>query len=180
MNAMSDERPYQTLAEFQQAHEILLECFDAGEATPAGAADPEGRERHCLVAMMEPLSEFMRRAAAGGAYLYESRERRAAQGLLDYWASLCYGANLDLPRPQLAPHDPALLPQLSEADCPYVGLEAFDERDAANFFGREERVQALAHRLQHERLLVVTGASGSGKSSLVLAGLLPALRAGAM
>jgi energy-coupling factor transporter ATP-binding protein EcfA2 len=177
---MSDERPYQTLAEFQQAHEILLECFDAGEATPAGAADPEGRERHCLVAMMEPLSEFMRRAAAGGAYLYESRERRAAQGLLDYWASLCYGANLDLPRPQLAPHDPALLPQLSEADCPYVGLEAFDERDAANFFGREERVQALAHRLQHERLLVVTGASGSGKSSLVLAGLLPALRAGVL
>lgn len=180
MNLMSDERPYQTLAEFQQAHEALLECFDAGEAVPAGAADREGRERHCLVAMMEPLGEFMRRAAAGGAYLYESRERRAAQGLLDYWASLCYSANLDLPRPLLAPHDPALLPQLGEADCPYVGLEAFDERNAANFFGREERVHALVQRLQQERLLVVTGASGSGKSSLVLAGLLPALRAGAL
>jgi energy-coupling factor transporter ATP-binding protein EcfA2 len=178
MNA--DERPYQTLAEFQQAHETLLECFDAGEAAPAGTADDEARERGCLVAMMEPLREFMRRAAAGGAYLYESRERRAAQGLLDYWASLCYGANLDLPRPLLAAHDPALLPQLDEADCPYVGLEAFGERNAANFFGREERVQALLQRLQQERLLVVTGASGSGKSSLVLAGLLPALRAGAL
>jgi hypothetical protein len=177
---MPDERPYQTLAEFQQAHEALLERFDAGEPAAADEAQPEGRERRCLVAMMEPLGEFMQRAAAGGAYLYESRERRAAQGLLDYWASLCYGANLNLPRPLLAPHDAALMPQLQEADCPYVGLEAFEEGDAANFFGREERVQALALRLQQERLLVVTGASGSGKSSLLLAGLLPALRAGAL
>lgn len=180
MRPMSEERPYQTLAEFQQAHEALLECFDAGDLAPASAADDEARERGCLVAMMDPLREFMRRAAAGGAYLYESRERRAAQGLLDYWASLCYSANLDVPRPLLAPHDPALMPQLDEADCPYVGLEAFGERNAANFFGREERVQALVQRLRHERLLVVTGASGSGKSSLVLAGLLPALRAQAI
>lgn len=177
---MSDERPYQTLAEFQQAHEVLLECFDAGEVAPASAADDEAKERGCLIAMMEPLREFMRRATAGGAYLYESRERRAAQGLLDYWASLCYSANLDMPRPQLASHDAALMPQLDETDCPYVGLEAFGERNAANFFGRGERVQALVQRLQTERLLVVTGASGSGKSSLVLAGLLPALRSGAL
>ena len=179
---MNEPRPYQTLPEFQQAHEALLERFDAGEEAAAAqdAGDDQAKERGCLVAMMEPLREFMSRAAAGGAYLYESRERRAAQGLLDYWASLCYGANLDMPRPLLAPHDAALMPQLNEADCPYVGLEAFGERNAANFFGREERVQALVQRLQHERLLVVTGASGSGKSSLVLAGLLPALRAGVL
>ena len=177
---MSQERPYQTLPEFQQAHEELLERFDAGADTPTSATDDEARERVCLVAMMEPLREFMRRATAGGAYLYESRERRAAQGLLDYWASLCYGANLDLPRPLLAPHDPALLPKLQDEDCPYVGLEAFGERNSANFFGRGERVQALMQRLAQERLVVVTGASGSGKSSLVLAGLLPVLRAGGL
>lgn len=176
MSAAGEERPYQTLAEFQQVHEDLLERLDNG----SGDAGDEARGRAGLVAIMEPLREFLRRAAAGGAYLYESRERRAAQGLLDYWASVCYGANLDVPRPLLAPHDPALLPQLDDADCPYVGLEAFGERNAANFFGRAERVQALLKRLAEERLLVVTGASGSGKSSLVLAGLLPALRAGAL
>lgn len=178
---MTELRPYQTLAEFQQAHEDLLERFDArADAPPAGAADEDARERHCLVAMMDPLRQFMQRAAAGGAYLYESRERRAAQGLLDYWASLCYGANLDLPRPLLAPHDARQLPQLSDDDCPYVGLDAFGEGNAANFFGRGDRVQALLQRLADERLVVVTGASGSGKSSLVLAGLMPALRAGGL
>lgn len=176
---MSDNQPYQTLQEVQQAHEELLERLVSDPALPAGTpADDDAEERVRLIAVMAPLKDFMSRAAAAGAYLHESRERRAAQGLLDYWASLCYGANLDLPRPLLAPHDPQLLPQLADADCPYVGLEAFGERNAANFFGRGERTQALLARLAQSRLAVVTGASGSGKSSLVLAGLLPALRAG--
>lgn len=174
--------PFQTLAEFQEAHEQLLDRFEAG--APDGAGGPDGpdaqQERARLIALMEPLQQFLRRGAQGGAYLHEAKERRSAQGLLDYWASLCYGANLDVPRPLLAAHDPALLPELPESACPYVGLEAFEERDARHFFGREERVDALLQRLREARLVVVTGASGSGKSSLVLAGLLPALRAGAL
>jgi WD40 repeat protein/serine/threonine protein kinase len=60
--------------------------------------------------------------------------------------------------------------------CPYKGLAAFQADDADSFFGREELVAELVNRLQQHRVLVVAGPSGSGKSSLLRAGLLPALR----
>jgi WD40 repeat protein/DNA-binding SARP family transcriptional activator len=67
---------------------------------------------------------------------------------------------------------------------PYKGLRSFEEADAADFFGREVLVGQLAQRLDEEvegaRLLAVVGPSGSGKSSVVTAGLLPALRGGAV
>ena len=62
--------------------------------------------------------------------------------------------------------------------CPYKGLAAFEASDAYNFFGRERLVAELVARLAGARLLAVIGPSGSGKSSLVRAGLLPALAAG--
>ena len=64
--------------------------------------------------------------------------------------------------------------------CPYRGLEAFREEDAELFFGREEDVSRLVERLRATRFLAVLGASGSGKSSLVAAGLVPAVRRGAL
>jgi len=63
---------------------------------------------------------------------------------------------------------------------PYVGLNTFQDDDAAFFFGREELVAALVEQARDERFLAVLGPSGSGKSSVVLAGLLPALRRGAL
>jgi hypothetical protein len=73
-----------------------------------------------------------------------------------------------------------------EGECPYRGLDVFEERHARFFFGREAQVGwLLSHRLapmaessHARRFLAVLGASGSGKSSLALAGLVPALRAG--
>ncbi|MEV6880072.1 hypothetical protein [Amycolatopsis sp. NPDC051128] len=56
---------------------------------------------------------------------------------------------------------------------PYVGLAAFTPADAGRFFGRERLVEKLAGRLSRQRFLAVLGASGSGKSSLLRAGLLP-------
>ena len=64
--------------------------------------------------------------------------------------------------------------------CPYQGLEVFDEEHAEFFFGRQRDVQRLVEKLKGTRFLAVLGASGSGKSSLVRAGLIPALRAGAL
>jgi WD40 repeat protein len=62
---------------------------------------------------------------------------------------------------------------------PYKGLEYFDEKDADKFFGREALVARLAGQLRESRFLaVILGASGSGKSSVVRAGLVPALRRG--
>jgi hypothetical protein len=61
---------------------------------------------------------------------------------------------------------------------PFVGLEAFDTHKAHLFFGREQEVDELATLLRCEPLVMVVGDSGSGKSSLVKAGLVPAFRGG--
>jgi basic membrane lipoprotein Med (substrate-binding protein (PBP1-ABC) superfamily) len=63
------------------------------------------------------------------------------------------------------------------ATNPYRGLFAFKEQDAAVFFGRTQLVDKLVHGLSGaHRFMAVVGPSGSGKSSVVRAGLLPALR----
>jgi hypothetical protein len=72
----------------------------------------------------------------------------------------------------------------SAIENPYKGLRAFAAADAADFFGRERLVQRLVARLGEPgirgRFIAVVGPSGSGKSSVVRAGLVPALAAGAL
>jgi WD40 repeat protein/serine/threonine protein kinase/DNA-binding XRE family transcriptional regulator len=67
---------------------------------------------------------------------------------------------------------------------PYKGLRSFSEADADDFFGRETLVQQLLARLSEggdiSRFLAIMGPSGSGKSSVVKAGLIPALRRGGL
>jgi DNA-binding SARP family transcriptional activator/WD40 repeat protein len=63
---------------------------------------------------------------------------------------------------------------------PYRGLEAFEQADADDFYGRDGAVAQMVAVLEHERLLVVVGPSGIGKSSVVKAGLVPALAGGAI
>jgi DNA-binding SARP family transcriptional activator/WD40 repeat protein len=69
-----------------------------------------------------------------------------------------------------------------EVRNPFKGLRPFTEVDAADFFGRSDLVARMTERLGEPglsgRLLVVAGPSGSGKSSLVRAGLVPVLRQG--
>ncbi|PYS83976.1 MAG: hypothetical protein DMF67_06825 [Acidobacteria bacterium] len=63
---------------------------------------------------------------------------------------------------------------------PFPGLRPFETEEYRLFFGREGQSDALIERLKRSRFLAVVGTSGSGKSSLVRAGLLPALRGGMM
>ena len=63
-------------------------------------------------------------------------------------------------------------------DRPFPGLRPFESDQSLLFFGRERHTAELLRRLSTERLLAVVGSSGSGKSSLVRAGLLPALHRG--
>ena len=63
---------------------------------------------------------------------------------------------------------------------PYKGLRAFDEADSADFFGRDFLIHQLIYRMEDSRFLAVVGPSGSGKSSVVKAGLVPALRDGGL
>jgi formylglycine-generating enzyme required for sulfatase activity len=64
--------------------------------------------------------------------------------------------------------------------CPYQGLDAFQKEDADLYFGREADVEWLIQHLKSARFLAVVGASGSGKSSLARAGLVPALEHGGL
>ncbi|KJK38531.1 hypothetical protein UK23_41110 [Lentzea aerocolonigenes] len=60
-------------------------------------------------------------------------------------------------------------------DPPYQGLLSYGVQDGARFFGRDAMVACLVRLLERQRFLAVFGASGSGKSSLLRAGLIPAL-----
>ncbi len=68
----------------------------------------------------------------------------------------------------------------TEGICPFKGLASFEPVDAEYFFGRERLVAELVARLVGVGFLGIVGPSGSGKSSLVRAGLLPALAAGVL
>jgi len=62
--------------------------------------------------------------------------------------------------------------------CPYMGLQAFNEDHAEYFYGRKALVQKLLNQVNHKLSIAVVGASGSGKSSAVQAGLMAQLRQG--
>ena len=80
------------------------------------------------------------------------------------------------------PPGPPNLRQIESAGatvCPYRGLKHFREEDEPYFFGRNTFSKALTHAVLTQPLIAVVGASGSGKSSVVRAGLFPRLRRGA-
>lgn len=70
------------------------------------------------------------------------------------------------------------LKQYSFNFCPYRGLQPFEEKHADYYFGRETLLQDLLQTLQEKTICALVGASGSGKTSLLRAGLIPRLAAG--
>ena len=161
---------FSSLAEMQAGHDDLL---DRRAGLPEGDA--------ATASFWPEVADFVSCAVATGAVLDASRDRRAAQSILDYWANALYRAGQPAPQARLADFDPSLAPKLPDEPCPYRGLAAFGEEDREFFFGREGLLNAMVERLREgERLLAVVGSSGSGKSSVVLAGLLPRLKRGAL
>ncbi|MCW2971623.1 MAG: hypothetical protein JWO23_2750 [Solirubrobacterales bacterium] len=73
---------------------------------------------------------------------------------------------------------PGLQTARTAAECPYRGLLAFQSRDRRLFFGREKVVSEVLERIAPGRPLAVVGASGSGKSSVLRAGVIAAVEAG--
>jgi len=63
---------------------------------------------------------------------------------------------------------------------PYPGLRPYEQKDHPFFFGREKNINELARLLRQNRFLSIIGSSGSGKSSLIKAGLIPRLQKGLM
>ena len=138
-------------------------------------------------AMVEaaPLRERRWALLAQAQYL-AGRQMEALRTLRRVRVVLARDLGLD-PGPDLVALEQAILrqdPALAVEDAtparhdvsPYPGLAAYGEDDAESFFGREHETRSCLERLAEVRLLAVVGPSGSGKSSLLRAGLAAALR----
>jgi WD40 repeat protein len=159
-----------SLDEFSDESELFEERF---EQLPAGK---EGElQRAQLIA---EITRWMRECAGQGRFVpTASAERRAFQSLLERWNSRLreqghYVEDIDF----LADFDPGAGVVLT-GDCPYPGLDPYTEDRRPRFFGREAQVSACVAHLEQKgnRILLIIGASGAGKSSLALAGVLPQL-----
>jgi WD40 repeat protein len=138
------------------------------------------RENGLAPELLADIDDFIQRGSASGVLLDSDADRETAQGLLDYWSTIVLRTGHEPPDATLADFDADLAPELDNALCPYVGLDSFRENENGVFFGRQRLIDELLERLRDNRLLAVVGPSGSGKSSVVRAGLVPALRAGAL
>ena len=78
------------------------------------------------------------------------------------------------------PRRPGMATAIGDGVNPYKALRPFDEADADDFCGRDRLVDQLVDRLDESRLITILGPSGSGKSSVARAGLVPALRRGSI
>ncbi len=162
--------------------EDVLEQFPSPATLHAAHAGLLQRRRRGgdSATFLDAVAAFIHSARATGALLDADDDRRAGQSLLDYWSNILYRAGREPPDDILAEFDPALAPALDDALCPYMGLDAFHEFSHNRFFGRQRLVAEAISRLTERRLLALVGPSGSGKSSLVRGGIVPALKAGAL
>ncbi|MCP4361880.1 MAG: SUMF1/EgtB/PvdO family nonheme iron enzyme [Chloroflexi bacterium] len=124
------------------------------------------------------VNDFLRRGEAAGAFLDEDEDRTAAQNLLDYWDTQLFHTGIEAPEAILAEFNPLLQPEIHDDHCPYIGLNAFDDSNQHLFYGRNDLINDLLNQALVSRLVTTIGPSGSGKSSVVLAGLLPRLKKG--
>ncbi|MFW2382374.1 MAG: protein kinase domain-containing protein [Acidimicrobiales bacterium] len=159
---------------------VLYECLTGtlptSPATPPGeiqiGEDPRPPSVHELrTDVPRHVSDAIDRATA-----FDPNER--FKTVSDFIGALGPSASTSAGETTFAPHADSS----KEPENPYVGLHAFDGGDSDRFFGRERLVRELVDRLSADtvasRCVVLVGPSGSGKSSVVRAGLVPAIRAG--
>ena len=129
---------------------------------------------------LDEIERFRARGAATGVILSTVDERGEAQSFVNFWLTILFNGGRRPGSVLLAPFDSAAARARAEGAPPYKGLDAFQPEDKGAFFGRAAAVKAMLERLGTARLLAVTGLSGSGKSSVVRAGLVPQLAEGAL
>jgi WD40 repeat protein/tRNA A-37 threonylcarbamoyl transferase component Bud32 len=145
----------------KEPEERYTSCRKLAQAALAVAVDEASRR----------LADVASRAAAGRSDLSEAEAELAGKV-----------ADLQLAREQArALSDPTTPARAAtHGTCPFKGLASFEPVDADYFFGRERLVTELAARLVGAGFLGIVGPSGSGKSSVLRAGLLPALAGGVL
>ncbi|MEC4990846.1 MAG: hypothetical protein SAJ37_19105 [Oscillatoria sp. PMC 1068.18] len=121
-------------------------------------------------------------ALSNGLYRYVEAllETKLDEQIKIRWDNIYYlldraGYKKEFRSESLAVKDSLASEQLSSLKCPYRGLSAFHREDAAYFFGREQFTEKLLEAVRSRSLVAVVGASGSGKSSVIAAGLIYSL-----
>ena len=169
-----------------------LNCSNRISALLEEKVDPAGGSS--AGSQPEKIREFIGKAVATGAILQRSSERKAAQAAVDYWTTSLIlsheypnaaagsgkAATSDATMPPtvavLVDFDPRMTTDLKSETSPYKGLDPFTRGDARDYFGREDAAEELLKRVEGANFIVLLlGPSGSGKSSLINAGLLPRL-----
>ncbi len=156
----------------------------------ATAKNPSDRYPNVIV-----LAEEFRKAIPGAGTLTQQPAAAPSTKSPDNTFIALYPPGSDMPPAMTEMLDGTILPidlehttwvsmALPDITSPYKGLRPFQEADTIDFFGREKLTERLIKRLTEKgissRFLAVLGPSGSGKSSLVKAGLLPRIRQGAL
>ncbi|MES2924526.1 MAG: hypothetical protein V4819_23440 [Verrucomicrobiota bacterium] len=174
MNTSADPpSAFQTMVDLRDAHTALLKSYHGAGSSPE---------------LIGELRDFIARARLLGTLLGMAEERVEAQRILDQWGTVLIKAEsepvvLESGLPAKTEVVDTTLNEyegrdLSGVPSPYFGLRPFDKSESDKFFGRDGLRDRALEILDKERLLVALGCSGSGKSSLVRAGVLPALLQG--
>lgn len=161
--------PFLSFSSLRESHRQLLQ-----QRREAEESDPEAED-----ALWTAVFDFLERGEAAGAYLDSEADREAAQNLLDFWNNQLFHARHEAPEAILADFNPNTQPELPDSRCPYVGLESFTEKNDHLFFGRNTLIKQILEKINTNQLIAAIGPSGSGKSSAILAGLIPRLKRGA-
>jgi energy-coupling factor transporter ATP-binding protein EcfA2 len=156
METISPPEPFSSLLAMRESHLDLLESREKLRESPE---------------YLDLVNSRVRRFVATGALMESASDRRIGQSIIDYWTTELQRSGDPDASAMLAPFDPRYR-ELGAQQCPYMGLESFQVSDHQKFFGREEMVEQLARMAEEKRLVMITGESGSGKSSLLRAGLL--------
>jgi WD40 repeat protein/DNA-binding SARP family transcriptional activator len=179
----------EALADLRSDGVLMLESLDAGAVAQIarqyarGTAATEVPAEWLLEAsggiprvVHEVARQWARREAARYVGAVAGRAAAGREELRSIQAELTGGVQ------DLQGVDERASPRRWEAPvvCPFKGLASFDVADAEYFFGREKLVAELVARVVGARLLGIVGPSGSGKSSVMRAGLLPALASGVL
>jgi basic membrane lipoprotein Med (substrate-binding protein (PBP1-ABC) superfamily)/DNA-binding SARP family transcriptional activator/class 3 adenylate cyclase len=179
--------------EIRRLHELRLNAIEnLSQAQLAVGAAPEVLPMLETAIREDPLRERLREVQMLALYR-SGRHPDALRAYQDFRGLLADELGLD-PSPGLQRlqerillHDPSLRPETGRLEPrttmrnPYKGLRPFSEEDEEDFFGRGALVHQLLESLARGvPLLAAVGPSGSGKSSAVAAGLIPALRSGAI
>ena len=143
------------------------------------AAPPLSQPEQFTQALLNTLNQVdLRVGLPAAAWIAQLQVSLAGTGCSPLtWLSAAQGVVEVIPS-RVGSREVELTENLDLGVCPYMGLRAFSEESAQYFYGREWLTQHLINALRDRSTLAIVGASGSGKSSVVQAGLIAQLRWG--